>query len=123
MTKTLVTELKSEEARTALAEALLELFEQWGIHEINQSALLGMRDMARLKQGQPLPANENVLERAGQILAIERILARLYPNQARRQTDWIFTANPRLGGVPPINIMLEGLEGINRVRDHLESLL
>lgn len=123
MTKTLVTELKSEEARTALAEALLELFEQWGIHEINQSALLGMRDMARLKQGQPLPANENVLERAGQILAIERILARLYPNQARRQTDWIFTANPRLGGVPPINLMLEGLEGINRVRDHLESLL
>jgi hypothetical protein len=123
VTKTLVTELKSEEARTALAEALLELFEQWGIHEINQSALLGMRDMARLKQGQPLPANENVLERAGQILAIERILARLYPNQARRQTDWIFTANPRLGGVPPINLMLEGLEGINRVRDHLESLL
>jgi uncharacterized protein (DUF2384 family) len=123
VTKTLVTELKSEEARTALAEALLELFEQWGIHEINQSALLGMRDMARLKQGQPLPANENVLERAGQLLAIERKLARLYPNQARRQTDWIFTANPRLGGVPPINLMLEGLEGINRVRDHLESLL
>ena len=68
MTETLVTELRTPEARTALADALLALFKQWRIHEINQFELLGMQEVKKLQQGVPLPDDVNVLERAGKAL-------------------------------------------------------
>jgi hypothetical protein len=123
MTKTFVTELKSREARTALADALLALFKQWGIHQINQIELLGMRDLTKLQQGKPLPDEEEVLERAGQLLAIERTLKKLYPYHPGRRDDWIFKRNPMLDGIPPINLMLEGVDGIKKVRELVDSLV
>ena len=120
MTETLVTELRTPEARTALAEALLALFKQWGIHDINQLELLGVQELNKLQYGVPLPDDTDVLERAGQLLAIERALSKRYPYQPSRRNDWVLTENPMLNAVPPINIMLEGLDGIKKVRELID---
>lgn len=123
MTETLVTELRTPEARTALADALHALFQQWGIHDINQIELLGIQEIKKLQQGVPLPDDTDVLERAGQLLAIERALNKLYPYQPGRRNDWVLTPNSMLNDVPPINIMLEGLDGIKKVRELIEALV
>lgn len=120
MTDTLVTGLHTEEARIALVDAVLGLFEQWHIHELNQLQLLGLAAGTKLTQGMPLPDDAEVLERAGQLLAIERALRKRYPYQPSRRDDWVMTANPLLNELAPINIMLEGLDGIKKVRAIIE---
>ena len=122
MTETFVTELNTPEARVALAEASLALFEQWGIHELNQLELLGIQERKDLQPGVPLPHDKEVLERAGQLLAIGRTLHKLFPYHPSRRNTWVLTANPGLNDHPPINVMLEGLDGIRKVRELLEDL-
>lgn len=124
MTKTLLPQLKSIEGRKALAEVLIDIFKQWGLHELNQAKLLGFKSMARLKQGEPLPDNEAILERAGHLLAIERALTKLYPSQENKRKNWITIANIKFDNATPLKIMLEeGIEGIKKIREFVESLL
>ena len=123
MTDTLITELTTPEARLALSEALLALFHQWGIHELNQLELLGLQKSNQLQPGVPLPNDKTVLERAGQLLAIERALHKVFPYQPSKRNAWILTANPLLNNEKPITIMLEDLDGIKKVREHIEALV
>ena len=123
MAETLVTELTSPEARKALAEAILALFHQWNLHLLNQAELLGLNNMSALNRGEPLPENPQVLERVGHLLAIERALTKHFPFDLNRRDSWIETANPKLENELPLKIMLvEGVEGMKKVRELAESL-
>lgn len=123
MIETLLPQLKSIEGRKALAEVLISLFELWDLHELNQAELLGLKSMTKLKQGEPLPDNEEILERAGHLLALERALNRLYPSQEKKRNNWITLANLKFDNTTPLKIMLEeGLDGIKKIREFVESL-
>jgi len=120
MTRTLLPELHSPETRQALAGAVLAVLDGWGIHPAKQAALLGLTDMAPLKQGQPLPDEPSVLERAGHLLGIERALKRLYPDDPASRHASLMLPLAELGGQPPLLVMLGGVDGIKRVRALLE---
>ena len=124
MTETLLPQLKSIEGRKALAEVLIDIFKQWDLHELNQAELLGLKSMTRLKQGEPLPDNEAILERAGHLLAIERALTKLYASQENKRKNWITLANVKFDNATPLKIILEeGIDGIKKIREFVESLL
>lgn len=118
---TLVSGLQSLEARQGLSEALRETFECWALHEKTQAELLGLANVMALQRGEPLPADRNVLERAGHVLAIERSLKKLFPGQPERRAHWLSTPNPRLGGLAPLTIMLGGVKGMKSVQSLTET--
>jgi hypothetical protein len=123
MTRTLLPEIQSPEARQALAEAVLAVLDGWGVHPVKQAELLGLSDLAPLSLGQPLPADPGVLERAGHLLGIERGLKRRYPDDPASRHAWLMLPVAELGGQPPLRVMLDGVEGIRRVRSLLDSSL
>jgi hypothetical protein len=113
--------LHSEDGRRALAEVLLALFRQWELDEGDQARLLGMEEVASLWQGEPLPNKAEVLERAGQLLAIERALRQQFAEQPLMHERWVSFPNVALDGRTPIERMLEGVDGIRQVREQLEQ--
>ena len=120
--ETLVPEFRSPEARQALAEVILAMFERWDVHELNQAMLLGIADVTKLKQGKPLSDDAAVLERVGHLLAIDRALLRRYPSQPHYRDRWVSSAQPQLGGRAPLELMLVGgLQAIKQVRAVIES--
>jgi hypothetical protein len=121
MTETFLPQLHTSEARLAVAEVLLALFDRWGLAKAKQAELLGLPDTALLRAGQPLPDAAEVLERAGLLLAIDRALRRLYPDDRVLCDDWVAFPNSELGGLSPLAVMSSGLEGIRTVRTLLES--
>lgn len=121
MNNSLVSELKTPEARLALAEAVVALFRQWHIHEVNQLELLSMHNTAHLRMDEPLPDDPEVLERTGQMLAIERALYKAFPYEPDRRNTWVLAPLDALHGDAPINKMLEGLDGIKQVRELIEA--
>jgi hypothetical protein len=120
MTETYLSGLHSAEARRALAEVLLVLFRNWGIHELNQAQLLGMAEVKSLWEGAALPNTTSVLERAGMLLAIDRMLKQQFVEEPLMRDRWVEFPNAALDGNSPLQVMLEGAEGIRRVHALLE---
>lgn len=117
MQKTWLPEIKDAESRRALAVAILALFASWQLHEVNQAALLGMQDIASLRDGEPLPDDAEVMERAGHLLAIGRALRKAFPNQLSQRTHWISSPHVKLFGATPLQYMLAGdKETIRQIR-------
>ncbi len=119
MSRTLLPEVRSPETRQALAEAVLGVLGGWGVAPVKQAELLGLT--APLSQMQTLPEDPGVLERAGHLLGIERALKRRYPDDPAARHAWLMLPAEALGGQPPLRVMLDGVEGIMRVRSLLEA--
>ena len=124
MTKTLLSEIKDPDARQAIVDTVFALFARWNLHELNQVQLLGVNSVSGLKQYK-FPTDEvSVLERMGNLLAIDRALGKYFPYQPTARDLWITIPKDELGGETPLAIMLaQGKEGISRVRQLAESLL
>lgn len=90
-------------------------------HPVKQAELLGLADIAPLRQGQSLPDDPGVLERAGHLLGIERALKQLYPDDPASRYASLMLPAAGLDGHPPLLVMLSGVVGIKRVRALLES--
>jgi hypothetical protein len=121
MPETLVPELTSNEARAALAAALLVAFDRWGVPPDKQAVLLGVPDIAALRRGEPLPKNADVLARAGHLLAIDRALKKYYGERAVLRDAWLLFPYAELGGQSALALMLTGIDGIRRVRKLIEA--
>ncbi len=123
--ETRVPELESEEARRALALALTEVFEAWGIGVQEQQEALGIKDIAAwaaCRRGEPLPRDPDLLQRVGHLLAIHRALKRRYVHDLFKRDSWMRMPIPELGGERPIDIVRrEGSEGLVRIREHLRA--
>ena len=123
MQKTWLPEVKDEESRLALAVAILALFASWQLHEVNQAALLGVKDVSSLRAGEPLPLDDEVLERAGHLLAIGRALHKAFPKQLDQRTHWISSSNDDLFGATPLQYMLAGdADTIRKIRALAEHI-
>lgn len=123
MPETFVPEMTSREAREALAAVVIATLDRWGLPQAKQAALLGLPDIASLRDGRPLPAEFDVLARAGHLLAIDRALQELYGANAVQRDVWLMYSYSELGGQSPLALMLTGLEGIKAVRKFVETRL
>ena len=106
MQDTLLPQLEDPEARKAVAEAVLALFDRWDLHEVNQARLLGLPTVIGLKR-KILDADSDTMERIGYLLAIDRALLKHYPLEPSKRDSWIFTTNEHLDGMTPLSVMLK----------------
>lgn len=123
MTETLLPQLEEAEARESVLEAVFALFDRWELHELNQARLLGVSQIADLKQNK-WPANSaDVLRNIGHLLAIDRALMKYFPYEPTSRDLWILVPKKEFADETPLAIMLEdSLAGILKVRELAESL-
>jgi hypothetical protein len=123
-----MSDILSDEERGQLARALMHLFDRWGLEPAERTALLGLpadtkaRSLTRLRQGEPLPADDDIMHRARYLLEIEHALDTALPMNAAITEAWIFTENMLLGNRRPLDVMLDdGIEGLARVSNSLNA--
>ena len=111
-----------EGARCDLARVVAALFERWGIDNVAQLQLLGLsaesrKLLPRYRAGErPLPAQRDILDRAGFLLGIHKGLRFLFPEDEELRYSWVRRRNAALDQATPLDIMLrDGLLGIARV--------
>ena len=121
MVDTRLHEIREPEARKALAEAVLAQLDAWQLHPVNQAALLGLEDIGSIKAGEPLPLDDEVLERTSHLLAMGRALYRLLPYQPDKRSSWLGEKNDLLDGATPLQWMLMGLEQMRMLRRMLDT--
>ena len=110
--------------RGAETNALLRIFDVWGVTErAHQSALLGVDDKAlgQYLDGRPLANEPELLTRAGHLLAIHKVLRLRYANRRPVIREWLGLTCAILDGRTPMEVMLASPEGLANLRRHLEQ--
>lgn len=123
--KVLVTKSK-EVDRSKITPMLLQLFDLWNLSGEEKLAALGLSidnrsALARYKKGDAISASRDMLDRAGNLLAIHKNLRLLFPNNRDLAYSWMKTKNKALQGNTPIGTIVEmGFPGLLYVRSYLD---
>ncbi len=116
----------SEGERRSLSTAIVDMLEDWAVAPNNQLVLMGFpegsraRELRRLRHGAPFPDNADMLYRVAQLLAIQDCLRTAYPRNGRMAGYWLNRPSRHFNRRAPLAVMLEGVEGLGRVRTHLD---
>ena len=123
-------QLSSDNERAKLAKMLIRLFDLWQLDTASQLILLGLSSssramLSRYRQGTtPLPFSQDILDRAGWLLAIHQALRALYPQNPDICYNWVKLHNALLQNYTPLDFMMQnGLIGIAKVARYLQSQL
>jgi hypothetical protein len=122
--------LRQDSDRVKLAKMLMKLFELWKLDTATQLALMSLSPtsramLSRYRQGlTPLPYTQDLLDRAGWLLAIHQALRSLYPQDADRCYAWVNLRHQMLDNLTPVEYMrYHGLIGIAKVARYLQLQL
>ncbi len=109
--------------RHKAACVLAKLFDWWHLDDSEAMTLFenqGIEWSGRERFS--LPDNQEVLNRAGELLAIHKKLKILFSMNPELSRVWIKTPNKAFAGVAPLEIILrEGAPGISKIRAYIES--
>lgn len=118
----------SREQRAALTHAVLTALSRWRLDRQEQLALLGLpvdsrpRLLKRFQEGEPLPAEPAVVERAQCLLQIAQALQSLFPHNPLLADLWVTTPSPQFANRTPAELMLEqGLPGMQSLLAQLDG--
>jgi hypothetical protein len=116
-----------EAARLRMANQVMELFEQWRVPLDDQHALLGLPDsirkrhLYRFAEDQPLPDDEQVMQRAEHMMGIADALRTYFPNSVHARSRFMRAHSKKFSKRVPLQIMVEdGVSGLIRIRAHLD---
>lgn len=114
----------NDEDRENLSRVLSNIFDVWKVNSDTQKGLLGGKVSAKLlramESGKEFPDDDDLISRAEHLLAIHECLRTAYPRSGSMASHWLTSPNRHFGRQRPINIMLEGMQGLQRVRTHLD---
>lgn len=117
----------SMEDRIDLARAVVAIMDEWGVDAADQLSIMGFpedtppRKLRLYRDETPLPDDDRILERVEHLIHIADALRTTYPISRNMRSIWMHRPVRRLRRRTPISIMVEdGLEGIIRVRSHLD---
>ena len=105
---------------------LLMLFKHWAVSPAEQLALLGLpagdlHQLDCLQRGEPIATDADTLTRAGHLLGIHAALRSLFPKNPHLAYTWARRPNLAFYNRAPMEVMLDGIAGIVRVRQYLED--
>jgi len=116
----------SHQQRAETTHAVLRVLSAWDIDREHQLLLLGMpedtrpRVLKRFLDGEPLPQDPKVLERAECLLQIDAALVSLFPHNPALAYLWVTTSSPQFDGKSPLDLMLE--QGMSAMKSLLSQL-
>jgi len=114
----------SDREGEAMARAAIQLFDRWGLTDLQAAILLGelpMRTYSRWKSGAIGRLSRDMKARLSDLMGIHKSL-RIIFNDDRRVYEWISKPNDAFGGKSALEIMLGGeLTDLIRVRRYLDA--
>lgn len=112
----------ARELRAAESNAILRVFELWQVTPEEQAGLLGtdIRTLNGYLDGKPLADDEELLGRVSHLLAVHKVLRLRYGDRPEFIPEWLRLPNPRMEGKRPIELMLDGPDGLEDFRGHLD---
>jgi hypothetical protein len=119
-------DLQSPEIRKRLSSMLVKLLDHWKLSGSEKCLMLGLSENSRstvvhYAKGQaPLHSGPDIDDRAANLLAINKALRILYP-QEEDGYEWMTRPNNQFKGESPVKFMVKhGLRGIYSVRALLD---
>ncbi len=109
------------EERQHLTIRVLSVMRDWKLSETEQMVLLGLahekpRMLTKLRNGTPLPDDQDILQRVRHLVGIGDALERNYPRTQGGGQVWLRHTNKYLNKRTPIAMMLEdGIYGMHQV--------
>jgi len=101
-------------------------FELWELSTEEQLSMLGLSitnraALTRYRNGEPLGANRDLLERAGYILSIHKSLRLIFPHDREVAYAWMSRRNRAFKGSSPAEVVSSwGFTGLLMVRAYLD---
>ncbi len=115
--------------RSQITPMLLKMFDLWSLTTEERLSALGLstKNRAALKRytnGSSISASRDMLDRAGNLLAINSDLKLLFPKNPELAYSWMKTRNRALNGNSPIEtIAVMGFPGLLFIRSYLNRAL
>lgn len=98
--------------RSGIVDAFIKTCQRWGLNEDQQVILLGYFGneffARRILEGGWLRVPQDVRDRIGYVLGISVGLGALYNENAQAEVTWLGRNHPKLDGVSPLALMLQG---------------
>jgi uncharacterized protein (DUF2384 family) len=121
-------DLTSPQSRKALTKMVLKLFDYWSLDPEDHLRLLGYKPaskstLERLRGGVSIPPGKDKLTRIGKLLSIHNALCIILPQDRDLCYSWVKRRNKAFEDKTPIEIMIDGIEGLDRVCRYLEQHL
>jgi len=114
----------SDREGEAMARAAIQLFDRWGLTDLQAVVLLGelpMRTYSRWKSGAVGRLSRDMKARLSNLMGIHKSL-RIIFNDDRRVYEWVSKSNDAFDGRSALEIMLGGeLTDLIRVRRYLDA--
>ena len=114
----------TEDEAAALARAVTNLFDRWGLSDVEACQLLGgmaARTWARWKKGEIGRIDRDLAMRLSILLGIHKGLRYMF-SDPHRGYAWIKKPNSAFGGVSALNIMMQGsMFDLARIRSYLDA--
>jgi hypothetical protein len=112
--------------REKIAQMLMKLFELWTLTSEEQLDALGLAKdnrtaLKRYREGHAISSSRDMMDRAGNLLAIHKSLRLLFPRNPELRYAWMKTRNKAFHGRTPIETVQEmGFSGLLYVRSYLD---
>ena len=119
-------DITSDESRIGLAKLITKLFDLWELSTTDRLELLGQSpssraNLAKYRNGAPLPNLRDLLDRAGWLLSIHKSLRLLYPYNETLRYSWVSRRNKAFDNLTPLELMQqEGIIGLAKVSRYLD---
>ncbi|MCW9023448.1 MAG: MbcA/ParS/Xre antitoxin family protein [Gammaproteobacteria bacterium] len=117
----------SENEKGTLSRSIMTILERWGLNTEQQMTILDLpektptRALRKYRDGQPFPDDNNVYRRLEHIIGIADALRTSYPHNPGMGALWMKQKSKHFRERVPLKIMVEdGLDGLMRVRSHLD---
>jgi hypothetical protein len=112
--------------REKIAPMLMKMFELWKLSTEEQLDALGLSKenrtaLKRYREGHSISSGRDMLDRAGNLLAIHKNLRLLFPRNPELRYTWMKTRNKAFQGRTPVETIQEmGFSGLLYVRSYLD---
>ncbi|MEJ2143021.1 MAG: DUF2384 domain-containing protein [Gammaproteobacteria bacterium] len=113
--------------RNSLTKAIMNILDAWGMQAAEQVAILDLpektpkRMLRRYREDTPFPDTPEVMKRLEHIIGIADALRTTYPHNPAMGAIWMRRSNNRFQNKSPLQLIFEeGLDGILKIRTHLD---
>jgi len=115
------------EERKDLIQSIFKILNNWKVDPDLQVLLVGLsadtksRELTKIKNGKAFPDDNDFMLRALEILSISKALQLAFPGNSTLADLWVTTSTYTFGDRAPVEVMLDGLEGLKEVKQHLRG--
>jgi len=113
--------------RKDLLQSIFQILNDWKLGTDIQVVLVGLdgstkgRELTKIKNGKAFPDESDFMQRAVEIISISKALNLAFPGNRTLADFWVTTPSYSFDNRAPVEVMLEGIDGLKEITRHLRG--